>query len=63
MSWNKKVDLKRLRQKAEKAIVTDVERELDKIRDRVFTKAKRMGGWSSYIFNLQKGLAFTDPRK
>lgn len=54
MRWNKN---------AKKAIATDVERELDKIRDNILTKAKKMGGWNSYIFDLQKGVAFTDPRR
>lgn len=65
MSWSKKANLKKFRQKAERAVVTDVERKLDKIRDNILTKAKKMGGWNSYIFSLQrqKGLTFTDPRK
>lgn len=63
MSWNKKTDLKKLRQKAERAVVTDVERKLDKVRDNILTEARKVGGWSRYIFNLQKGLSFTDPRK
>lgn len=65
MSWNKKVNLEKLRQKAEKAVVTDVEKELDKIRDRIFVKAQKMGGWSAYIFDpqRQKRSTFTDPRK
>ena len=54
MSWNKKVNLEKLKEKAERAVVTDVERQLDKIRDSIFTKAQRMGGWNTYIFNLQK---------
>lgn len=65
MSWNKKFNIKQLREKAEKVVVTDVEKELDRIRDVIFSEAQRMGGWNSYIFNLQKqkGLTFVEPRK
>lgn len=59
MSWNKKVDLKKLKEEAERVVVTDVEKKLDKIRNRIFAEAKRMGGWNAYIFNLQKQKAST----
>jgi len=63
MSWNKKVSLKKLRKKAEKAVVTDVERKLDTIRDQILIQAQKAGGWANYILNRQKGLTFADPRK
>jgi len=61
MSWSKKVNLEELKEKAEKAVVTDVERAVDAIRDRILTEAQKMGGWSNYIFNRQKGLRFATP--
>lgn len=54
MSWKNKVNLKKLRIKAEEAVVTEVERELDRIRDRIYEKAQRAGGWNTYIKTLQK---------
>lgn len=65
MSWNKKFNMKQLREKAEKAVVINVEKELDRIRDIIFSEAQKMGGWNSYIFNLQKqkGLIFVEPKK
>jgi len=59
MSWSKKVNFERLKKKAEKAVVTDVERKLDVIRDNILGEAKKVGGWKNYIFNLQKGLSFS----
>ncbi len=61
MSWSKKVNLERLKKKAEKVVVTDVERAVDDIRDRILIEAQKVGGWGNYIFNRQKGLRFTTP--
>lgn len=60
MSWSKKVNLERLKKRAEKAVVTDVERSVDVIRDQIFIKAQKAGGWGNYIRNRQKGLRFAD---
>jgi len=63
MSWNEKANLEQLKKKAEKAIVTDVERTVDDIRDRIFIEAQKVGGWGNYIFNRQKGLRFATPQR
>jgi len=63
MSWSRKVNLERLKKKAEKAVVTDVERGIDIIRDRILVEAKKAGGWRDYIISRQKGLRFADLRR
>lgn len=60
MSWSKKVNLEQLKKKAEDAVVTDVERGVDAIRDRILIEAQKVGGWRNYILNRQKGLRFAD---
>lgn len=58
MFWKKKISLEKLRKKAERTVVTDVKRTLDKVRDEIFADSKKIGGWETYINNLQKGLHF-----
>jgi len=59
MSWSRKVNLERLKKKANKAVVTDVERRIDVIRDRILIEVQKAGGWRDYIISRQKGLRFT----
>lgn len=59
MSWRNKVNIRKLREKAKRAVVTDVEKNLDKVRDKIFSEAKKAGGWRAYIDILQKDTSFS----
>lgn len=59
MSWKEGVNFKKLKAKAKKAVVTSVEENLDKIRDKIFSEAKKIGGWRTYVDSLQKGMPFS----
>jgi len=49
----------KLQKKANKMVVTEVEETLDKIRGKIFSQAKKVGGWRVYIKTLQKDMRFS----
>ncbi len=54
MSWKGKVKLKRFKEQAKRTFITSVEESIDKIRDKIFADAKKMGGWRAYIAHLER---------